>query len=263
MDIFQELEETADEKLPEIGANETFTFACGPEMPCYNRCCAELTLPLTPYDILRLRWQGDNCVPSQEFLSTFTEMNTMPDTGLPLPMLRMIDSPDAPCPFVTPAGCSVYENRPSACRAYPLGRGSKISASGIDERFFIVREPHCQGFGCGESRTPAQWFGNQELEPYTRFNDRYMRLMSMIRASGKPLDKRMGSMCFLCLYQLDLFRGLIEKMRIFSRVVLDRSQQEKIMKTNSQASDEACLDFALEWLELAIFGKAKNLEKSR
>ena len=43
------------ENLPELEPGKTFCFACHPEVPCFNRCCAELTLPLTPYDVLRLR----------------------------------------------------------------------------------------------------------------------------------------------------------------------------------------------------------------
>ena len=36
------------ENLPEIKANERFCFDCHPQVPCFNQCCAELTLPLTP-----------------------------------------------------------------------------------------------------------------------------------------------------------------------------------------------------------------------
>ena len=39
------------ESLPELQADETFCFDCNPQVPCFNRCCAELTLPLTPYDV--------------------------------------------------------------------------------------------------------------------------------------------------------------------------------------------------------------------
>ena len=43
------------DSLPELKPDETFCFDCNPDVPCFNRCCAELTLPLTPYDVLRLR----------------------------------------------------------------------------------------------------------------------------------------------------------------------------------------------------------------
>ena len=77
------------DSLPELKPDETFCFDCNPDVPCFNRCCAELTLPLTPYDVLRLR--RNLGIGSEEFLGTFTTMRSFPDTGFPLPMLRMLD----------------------------------------------------------------------------------------------------------------------------------------------------------------------------
>ena len=77
------------DSLPELKPGETFCFDCNPDVPCFNRCCAELTLPLTPYDVLRLRHNLG--LGSEEFLATFTTLRSFPDTGFPLPMLRMRD----------------------------------------------------------------------------------------------------------------------------------------------------------------------------
>ena len=60
------------DSLPELKPDETFCFDCNPDVPCFNRCCAELTLPLTPYDVLRLR--RNLGIGSEEFLGTFTTM---------------------------------------------------------------------------------------------------------------------------------------------------------------------------------------------
>lgn len=248
------------ESLPQLAADERFSFDCGPQQPCFNRCCAELTLPLTPYDVLRLRRQLG--MESEEFLRVFTAMRSVPDTGLPLPLLRMLESPDAPCPFVTPGGCSVYEDRPGACRCYPLGRGARLGREGIAERFFLVREEHCRGFDCGSSRTPAQWLENQGMRPYTASNDRYMRLMSLVRATGKPLEPRLATMSILCLYQLDKFRELITSMRIFSRVSVDADRQALVLE-DSRQGDEAALNFGLDWMELVIFGACPGLGRTR
>lgn len=246
------------ESLPELKPGETFCFDCNPEVPCFNRCCAELTLPLTPYDVLRLRRQLG--MGSEEFISTFATMRSFPDTGFPLPLLRMLDGPGEPCPFVTPAGCSVYEDRPGACRYYPLGRGTKMAAHGVSERFFVVREPHCHGFDKGTVRTPGQWLENEELLPFNTSNDRYMRLMAMVRATGKPLEPRLATMVVLCLFQIDKFRELIANMRIFSHVDVPQERAAAIME-DSRAGDEAALDFGLDWMELVIFGQSQGLTK--
>lgn len=246
------------ENLPEIGPNDTFCFDCGPQQPCFNRCCADLALPLTPYDVLRLQRQLG--IDYGELLRLFTQMRAFPDTGFPLPFLRMVEGPDAPCPFVGPAGCSVYVDRPGACRSYPLGRGAKMASAGVAERFFVVREEHCKGFENGTCRAPAQWFADQGLDIYNRFNDRYMRLISMVRATEKPLDFKMANMAILCLYQLDRFKEFIEKMGIFNHLEV-AEEKKKLILSDSQEGYEARLNFAFDWLELVIFGKAENLAK--
>jgi Fe-S-cluster containining protein len=244
------------DSLPEIKADGIFRFDCNPDVPCFNRCCAELTLPLTPYDALRLRRRLG--MSGGDFLRRFTTVRSFPDTGFPLPMLRMLDGPGAPCPFVNPAGCMVYEDRPGACRCYPLGRGASMgNGGGVTERFFLVREEHCRGFDKGRKRSPAQWFADQKLAAYNAANDRYMRLMTMVRATGKPLEARLAAMAVLCLFQLDGFRELIEKMDIFKRVEADGPRRAAVMDT-SLAGDEAALNFALDWMEMAIFNNLRE-----
>jgi Fe-S-cluster containining protein len=244
------------DSLPEIRADETFRFDCNPGVPCFNRCCAELTLSLTPYDTLRLRRRL--AMSGGDFLRRFTTVRSFPNTGFPLPMLRMLDGPGAPCPFVSPAGCTVYEDRPGACRCYPLGRGASLGRDGVAERFFLVREGHCRGFDKGRMLSPAQWFADQQVAAYNAANDRYMRLMAMVRATGKPLETPLAAMAVLCLFQLDKFRELIEKMRVFERVEMDGPRRAAVMDT-SLAGDEAALDFALDWMELVIFDKSEGL----
>lgn len=246
------------ENLPELGQEDRFCFDCNPGVPCFNQCCAELTLPLTPFDVLRLR--RNLGMTAEEFLHLHSTMSNYPDTGFPMPMLRMLEGPGEPCPFVSQAGCTVYEDRPGACRCYPLGRGTRLTDNGVAEKFFMVREPHCHGFDKGTDRTPAEWFADQELVEYNLANDRYMRLMAMVKATGKPLDQRMANMVLLCLFQVDKFRELIGKMRIFSRVELDAARQDAIM-ADSLEGDKVALEFALDWVELVLFGKSAGLEK--
>ena len=244
------------DSLPELAEGEKFLFACNAEVPCFNRCCAELTLPLTPYDVLRLCRHLE--MPSEAFLTQYTQMRTFPDTGFPLPLLKMLPGPGEICPFVTPAGCALYEDRPGACRTYPLGRGTKIGEGGkVVERFFIVQEDHCRGFDTGTYWTAQEWLKDQELEPYNDSNDRYMRLMAMVKASGDPISARMVTMCVLCLYQLDKFREFLENMQVFDKVVISDERREAILD-----EDEACLDFAYDWLELVLFGQCPRLPRA-
>lgn len=243
------------DSLPELAEGESFVFACNEKTPCFNRCCAELTLPLTPYDVLRLRRHLE--MPGAAFMETYTRMRSFPDTGFPLPLLRMLEGPGEPCPFVTPGGCAVYEDRPGACRAYPLGRGTKIGEGGsVAERFFVVREEHCRGFDSGRAWTARQWTADQGLEVYNAYNDRYMRVMAMVKASGRPISAKLGSMCVLAFYHLDQFREFLLKMGVLDKVDVDADRREAVLE-----EDESCLEFACDWMELALFGQCPTLAR--
>ncbi len=243
------------DSLPELRDGERFVFACNETVPCFNRCCAELTLPLTPYDVLRLCRHLE--MKSDDFLKTYTQMRSFPDTGFPLPLLKMLDGPTEPCPFVMPAGCSIYEDRPGACRTYPLGRGTKVGANGeVVERFFIVQEDHCRGFDSGREWTAHEWLQDQGLEPYNKSNDAYMRIMAKVKENGEPVTNKMATMIILCLYQLDRFRDFLADMKIFDKLEISTERCELIM-----ANDEECLAFALEWLQLVIFGSCETLKR--
>ncbi len=243
------------DSLPELQPGEEFLFACHDGVPCFNQCCAELTLPLTPYDVMRMR--GHFGMESEKFLKTHTIMRTFPDTGFPLPLLRMLDTPKEPCPFVTHAGCSIYANRPGACRTYPLGRGTKLDSEGnVAERFFIVQEPHCKGFDEGKYFTAHTWLKDQGLEPYNESNDRYMRIMARVKKRGVAVSPKMATMIILCLYQLDRFRTFLAEMQIFAKLEISTERCTLIM-----ADDVECLNFAYEWLELVIFGSCETLKR--
>jgi Fe-S-cluster containining protein len=150
-----------------------FRFACHPGVPCFNECCADLRLVLTPYDIMRLKNRLG--LSSGDFLDRYTESSTEPESRFPQVRLKMTDGPGRPCPFVTSRGCSVYEDRPGACRIYPVGRGS---ARGGREMFFLVREKHCRGFEQDRSWDVEAWTSDQGLVDYHRSNDRWMEIIT-------------------------------------------------------------------------------------
>ena len=243
------------DSLPELKPDETFLFACNERVPCFNRCCSELTMPLAPYDVLRLR--RNLGMDSDSFIKNLTTMQVYPDTGFPLPLLKMLAGPDELCPFVTPAGCAVYEDRSAACRSYPLGRGTRPGPDGtVAERFFLVREDHCHGFDAGRQWTAREWLADQELAPYNRSNDRYMRLMALVKASGQPVSERMATMCLLAFFQLDRFKDFMERMGLLDKVEISHERRMAVLE-----DEEARLDFAFDWIELVLFGSAEGLQR--
>lgn len=240
--------------LPEIAPGDSFSFACHPGVPCFNACCRDLNLLLTPYDVLRLR-KGLG-LDSASFLQRHAAVSTYPDTGFPMLHLRMSQDEGNPCPFVSPAGCTVYQDRPSACRTYPIGCARRYSPERrtITEHFFLVREDHCRGFAEQQSWCIATWTQDQGLEPYTASNNRFSLLMAAIKATGRTLHPRHATMCLLALYQVERFQTFLREMKVLEKVRLSQEERETVL------TDAAyCLDFAMDWLELTLFGKNARL----
>lgn len=243
------------DKLPELKPGQTFSFRCGPDVPCYNACCSDLTLVITPYDTMRLlRRLGEQ---SEAFLNNRCKVTQHPGAGFPLVHLEMGREEGRPCPFVTPGGCSVYRDRPGACRTYPLGRASRPDPLVPDkamQQFFIVKESHCRGFEEDASWTSETWLKDQGLDAYNEMNDRYMRLMAKHQERGRPVNVKQAAMLLLVLYQMDRFRDFIKDMRLFDRVEVSAERQEAIL-----TDDEVRLAFALDWAELFLTGASDRL----
>ncbi len=243
--------------LPELKPGETFRFACHPNVPCFNACCSDLTLMITPYDALRLRRALG--ISSTDFLKHFVARMTLPDTGFPMPRLKMREERQKRCPFVSPEGCKVYPNRPGACRTYPLGRASRLDEDGkVVEQFFIVREPHCRGFEETADWDAPGWLADQDLTVYNTFNDRYMLLMSLTRGKGVELSDKQQQMVWLALYQPDAFQEFIAKMDLFRLVDIDEERKASIVN-----DEEAALTFGFDWLELVFFGLQEHLRRKQ
>ena len=102
-----------------------------------------------------------------------------PDSGFPIISIKMGDDTEARCPFVTPDGCSVYHDRPTACRLYPLGRAA--GRSGTQEEwegfFFVMDTPGCLGTKEKKIWTVEEWLGNQGLLPYIKMNDSMLNIV--------------------------------------------------------------------------------------
>ena len=243
--------------LPELAPGEKFQFACHPGVPCFNACCSDLTLMLTPYDALRLRRALN--VSATDFINHFATRFVAPDTGFPMLHLKMRDEREKRCPFVSPEGCKVYANRPGACRTYPLGRATKLDEHGnVVEQFFVVREPHCRGFEQTAVWDAPGWLADQDLAVYNRFNDRYMRLMALARGKGAALTPKQTQMVWLAQYEPDAFQEFIARLDLFRLVEIDETRKAQVL-----ADEEASLIFGLDWLELAFFGLETGLRRKR
>jgi len=235
-----------------ISLQETFCFACHPAVPCFNECCRDLIQYLTPYDILRLK--NHLGLTSRQFLERYTSQHVGPESGLPIITLKPGDPHNLTCPFVTPQGCSVYENRPSSCRTYPLMRGIARcrQRNRMTEQFMVLKETHCRGFDGGRSQTVQQWIDGQQIADYNAVNDKLIQIISL-KNTRKPgvLDLKDGHLFFTALYDLDSFRSQITDNGILADGNLDPALVDKAL-----VDDLALLEVGMKWVEQVLFDQS-------
>lgn len=244
----------------ELAPGQGFQFACHPGVSCFGACCSALDLMLMPYDALRLRRSTGQ--PSREFVHDYADLTAMPGLGLPLLQMHMQDTEAKRCPFSHQGACSVYENRPSACRTYPLGRATRPGAQGVQEQVFVLREAHCKGFDEASQWNTATWMADQGLTAYNASNDRFMALASALRemedATGRHLSSQQTGMSGLALYQPDDFQRFLVGSHLLDRLEMTEGRRKDVLH-----DEEACLEFGFDWLELSLMGQDEHLQPKR
>lgn len=234
--------------------DESFCFDCHPGVPCFNVCCSAININLLPYDAMRLRSRLR--MQATDFADAYANLIVAPDTGFPMLNLKLLPDVKESCPFVGDGGCGVYPDRPSVCRGYPLGRAVRFEDDGTKvEQIMLIQEPHCRGFDETRQMTPATWFKDQGLEPYSEWNDRFLSIMARQKATGRKLDKNRAQMAYLALYDPENFRNFIGHMGLFKRLELTPEREAAVM-----SDPEALLAFGYDWMELVLFGASDGLK---
>ena len=232
-----------------LGPGDTFSFACHPGLDCFNTCCRNKHLPLTPYDVLRLK--NGLGMHSDEFLSEHTLYRLDPESGFPVLSLRMKEAPGSPCPFVTSQGCRVYADRPTACRLYPVGRVAGKSASEPEGQAFYYRldTPACHGTSEPGVWRVEDWERSQGLAPYVRMNDRVLNIVYHPARDGrKPLNEHQVQKVIVAWYNLDVFRELVSTARFLEVHPLDEGTRERVIH-----DDNALLELGMAYLFQTLF----------
>lgn len=200
-----------------------FSFRCHPGCACFTRCCRNIEILLTPYDVVRMKQRLG--LSSTEFLKKYTRFEEDAKTTHPLLYMRMDAENDLYCPFVTPGqgegkGCNIYSDRPAACRYYPVGQAThrimddKNEQPLHDEWYVIVKEDHCLGFNEGKKWTVADWRQDQDAALYDDMNREWKNIMMKqdLPKVDKNREKRQ-QMFYMASYDLDLFRRYVTESR--------------------------------------------------
>lgn len=232
-----------------MGLDDSFRFGCHSGISCFNSCCGDVNIFLTPYDVLRMR--NALGMESGDFLDRYTQLPIQKDMAFPIVMFRMDDDqPNKPCQLVGPEGCTIYENRPWPCRMYPLGMASPKEGSGEEEFYFLMKEDVCEGFGETREWTVREWLEDQGMQKYDEFGRLYKELtLHDFFKGGKSLSPERMNMFHMACFDLDTFRRFI-----FDSTFLNRFEIEEDVLERIREDDEELLRFAFRWVKFACFG---------
>ncbi len=226
--------------------DDVFEFACYPGISCFNMCCYDLTLVLSPYDFLRLRRALD--LSSKEFIERFADFYLGDVTQLPVVSVRM-KTHDFACPFLREEGCSVYPDRPASCRTYPLARFTGRDEEGKRfEIYRIIRETHCKGHFEKRPITVREWIKEQGLEPYHEFNDLFSEIVFARQHMDRPLSADELDLIYNVFYGLENFKDYVtSEEQLFKKFFSEDKIKEAL------EDDEKLLRLGLYFLRQTIF----------
>lgn len=235
-----------------LGPDDTFRFGCHPGVSCFNTCCSDVNVFLSPYDVLRLKERLG--ISSTEFLEKYTLLPIQRDMTTPVVLLKMNEDTKRSCPFVTEQGCGVYSDRPWPCRMYPVGLAtSRDTPDGWrGERFyFLLQEEGCKGFDEDQEWTVREWMEDQEMDAFDEWGEAYkeLSLHPFFEETGDLAPSRM-EMFFNATYDLDKFRAFV-----FGSSLLDRFEVDEDFVHEMRLTDEALLRFGFLFIRFALFGE--------
>jgi len=236
-----------------------FKFRCHKEVACFNACCKNIDITLTPYDIIRLKHRLD--MQSGDFLNQYTVPFEFEKDGMAgVKMLSVKDG--TACQFMTDEGCSVYEDRPTSCRYYPVGLLSmRRQDQTTDTHAYVkVNEDHCLGHLDDQEQTIDEYRADQQVEEYDDYSRGWRQLILKRKSAGPgigTLSKKSLQLFFMACYDLDRFRLFVISDGF--RSTFDVSDEEIAIL---EKDDIALMKFGFTFLRQVLFNEQSiNIKK--
>ena len=229
-----------------------FQFNCHPGVSCFTHCCRKLELFLYPYDIIRLKKRLG--IDSESFLTSHVLVSQAVNPNFPTVQLKMLDNEEKTCPFLGRSGCTVYEDRPSACRTYPLERAvaRTFTRGRPDEYYFMTHHLYCKGHAETRVWTVKQWLKDQQIQYFNLMNDLWAEMDTLFAGNPWQGEGDAGprqQMAFMVCYNLDRFRQYVNEHNLLQEFDLDKASRRHI-----EQDDEALLRFGFDWLKFTLAG---------
>ena len=241
-------------------AGGKFRFGCHSGVECFTRCCHNADMYLYPYDIVRLKKNLN--MTADEFMARHTITAFRDNPHFPHVMLKMSDKDGRPCPFLSPEGCRVYEDRPYSCRAYPLEPA--ISVTNADEptyTYYVAKHGYCLGHREKKEWTAQAWMQDQGMERYNTINAHWARVDALLRRNpfgDQGVDSPALKMVYMAAYNLDTFRRFVFTSSFLSRFEVPEERLAKV-----RADDTELLILGFDWILRFLGRQGPLVEKAK
>jgi len=239
--------------MPEmLEGDKVIQFQCRKGIDCWNACCSNIDISLTPVDILRLsRRLG---ISTTEFLMQYTFPYELEPNGIAGVKFKPVENGSA-CQFMRPEGCDVYTDRPTACRYYPVALLSMRRSDEYTDRnaYALVKEPHCHGHNEPRQISIEDYRQEQGLVEYDELGRGWRQLVLKKKSSGPVVgtpSKRSLQLWFMACYDLDRFRDFIASTAFNEAYDIPWNEMQKILST-----DDELMLFAFRFLRQTMFGE--------
>jgi len=158
-------------------------------------------------------------------------------------------------------GCSVYENRPTACRYYPSGLLSmkSISEATDEQHFLLIKEKHCKGHEEDQVQTIAEYRKEQGVEEYDVLNHQWYQIILKKKSTGPTIGKPSEmslQMFFMASYDVDRFRRFVMSDSFIKMYDLDDEEYAVLEK-----DDIALMNFGFKLMKQVFFGELTIKER--
>ncbi|MEW6676673.1 MAG: YkgJ family cysteine cluster protein [Pseudomonadota bacterium] len=235
-----------------LAGDKVIQFRCHKDVGCWNACCSNIDITLTPYDIIRLKNRLD--LSSGDFLKQYTVPYEMDQDGTPGVKFRAVEGGTA-CQFMRPEGCAVYEDRPTACRYYPVALLSMRNQEEYVDRtaYAFVEEKHCLGHKEPQKQTIDEYRKDQGVDVYDEKGRGWRQLVLKKKSAGPAIGKPpavSNQLFFMASYDVDRFRAFVSSDSFNKTYDIPLDVMATLL-----ADDEALMEFGFNFLKHALFGE--------
>jgi uncharacterized protein len=235
-----------------VDGDHVIQFSCHKGIGCWNACCSNIDISLTPYDVIRLKKRLGTT--STQFLRDYTVPYEMEKDGIAGVKFRPVEGGTA-CRFMTPDGCSVYEDRPTACRYYPVALLSMRKEDEYVDRqsYALVKEDHCKGHEVARTLTIDEYRKEQGVEEYDELARGWRQLVLKKKSAGPAIGApslKSRQLFFMSCYDVDTFRDFVASDAFGKLFKLSAEEKALFM-----ADDVELMQFAFRFLKQVLFGE--------